>query len=751
MINRLTELGALSQHIELNEAGWWDKTAQNLILSFLHLHDESMSVMQIVKGINEEYDTKFDYDRVYKVIDNLLHDGKIIVLDDKYKLSQEHKEWRDGKERQSTERDNRLIERFGGKLLENGFANDPYVVWHKFTRIFLTPLTEEMGVKMFHIITGTSLDLEKYPSFDAFLAKFDETDRPFIRKGVLEFFLTNDPDLRSYVIQLINMVLVLESTALSQDKIRSLYYQMAKNPVFRIFIDTNFFFHLIGLDESGFHEAADLLKDVVINLNNVIDIKLYITPITLSEAREKLIHEKRNLKNLDNSENAALAVLQSGQTSGLREQFFRSQVESNTRISAETYFNAYIDNLLFYARENNIDIYQDRHIEEYKDYPKVTDDVFDLTKTQENNQWKNQKSKAVLEHDCILWHFALDKRPQKLSSPTDATYWIVTTDRQFINYDRSKRRSNQDMTPVCIFPGDLIQMLRLWIPRSQKYEDAIISSIRPFLQDTLDSETEQTSLTILNHISVFEKANPNPLPQEVIFRTLTNSSLRQRLNSSNLSDAKRYALVKDEVSEQLQIENQALKHQAELSQQIIAEFKTQVETITDAKHMSDEELASTQSKVEELTSQLNTATASLQNTDAKLKELESTVSLFIAEREVREKKDRLSKDVLEIFFIPVILFASGSFISSHLLSIVFGLIQLTLNPWLFLFVTTSLFYLLLRRIAEVGSKKEAISETAFFRTFNRFYGVIVIIVNLSIAVLSSAIYDILKSIILHAQ
>ena len=108
-------------------------------------------------------------------------------------------------------------------------------------------------------------------------------------------------------------------------------------------------------------------------------------------------------------------------------------------------------------------------------------------------------------HDSILWHFVHDKRRAVFESPLEAVFWVVTNDYRLINFDRRRRRAMKSAAGVCIHPAELVQILRLWEPRSTDMEQALMSVLRqPFMFYEFDPSKEAASMRILKALSRFD-------------------------------------------------------------------------------------------------------------------------------------------------------------------------------------------------------------------------------------------------------
>ena len=168
---------------------------------------------------------------------------------------------------------------------------------------------------------------------------------------------------------------------------------------------------------------------------------------------------------------------------------------------------------------------------------------------------ERQKSYEAVAHDVILWHLVKDKRPAYVESPLDAKDWILTVDFRLIRFDERKLRTSRiKHIPLCLHPTSLIQLLQFWVPRTQKFEEAVLGSMRlPFLFQEFDAQAERISLTIISRLGRFEGSET--IPQQTLVNVALNDSLRDRI-SHKQSEEEQSELVRDALVEEMRLQKQ---------------------------------------------------------------------------------------------------------------------------------------------------------------------------------------------------
>ena len=181
-----------------------------------------------------------------------------------------------------------------------------------------------------------------------------------------------------------------------------------------------------------------------------------------------------------------------------------------------------------------------------------------------------RKHNAAL-HDSILWHFVHDKRPTLFESPLDAVSWLVTIDYRLLSFDRKRGRLANPAVRVCLHPTELIQILRVWEPRSTDMEQALMSGLRlPFMFYEFDLGKESASLRILKILSRFEHISD--LGPEAIRDIVLNDAVRSKI--AEVSDEEEaFVVIRDALlAEHKNVADQrdAAIHKAESAEEMLA-------------------------------------------------------------------------------------------------------------------------------------------------------------------------------------
>jgi hypothetical protein len=537
-----TELVSLVNYVEINKSGWLDTTLQRLIIGVIWLSGKALTLKEIVDELSENCHVSPGILKIKTQIDLLCSSDTLLHLPEgSFKIS--------GKSLNEFETDLEKVEIVTNKakMKFQELLNvccptlNADQTWSIFTEKLLIPLVREMGVRTYELISQAKGDVNSSASYTKFLQHFDRTLHEGLRKTVISFLDPTNRTIREFVLLYLNAYFFVEASNLSKKNLDSLASSSAKKQIFTLFLDTNFIFSVIGLDDSTTNEAARSLLELIDKLRNYIDIRLYVLPITIDETKRVLGWHQEYLSKVNFFNNLANVALESD-LDDITRKFLTEGVNAGRSINAKDYFTPYTKNLLAILKSKKIELWNDK-LDSYTMMQPVIDDILNQQQFEERFFPMKKKSYEQLLHDVVMWHYTADKRKTVVESPLDANYWCVTIDYRLLGYDSFKRKKFVDAVPVCILPTTLLQLLQFWVPRTVGIEEAILGTLRlPFLFHEFDAHTEALTIRILGTLSRFE--NIGELHPETIKALLLNDALRQKLKLEP-DEEKQIAFVKE--------------------------------------------------------------------------------------------------------------------------------------------------------------------------------------------------------------
>jgi uncharacterized membrane protein YidH (DUF202 family) len=525
-----SDLASLIHHVELSQAGWRDRSLELLVMSAVDVLGTAADPIGITASVNTKIAATLGRAQIEQLLDRLEGTGKIVrTAAGHFKLSEStsaelHEQFQEAARREEMVR----------SQFSQCFGDAPEGVdvgWPDFCDGFLVPLVSELGARSYELLSGEDVAMDGADAYMRFLDKFPEEHRPWICERINQFVDPQQPAVRGYVLRLLNAAFLVQALTLSESALTSVLERTSRTLRLKVFVDTNFLFSLIGLHENPADDVVDALHVLINDLKDRVNIKLYMIPITVDEARRTIEGYASRLADFRFSKGVARS-LHDGSTklSGITLKFVRAAAEADGRLSAKEYFGDYSNNLLDIARSKGVELFNES-TDPLRTRQDVIDDLNDQMEWEKNRKSEERrKSYEKVLHDMVLWHFAKDKRRTRIDSPMDADSWVATIDFGLLGFDRHKQRGRKQTPPVCVHPTVLLQLLQMWVPTNPKLEAALLESLRPMLPHIFDREAEQVTIRILRSISRFE--NAEDLSPETVANILLNDAVRSRIGAA---------------------------------------------------------------------------------------------------------------------------------------------------------------------------------------------------------------------------
>jgi hypothetical protein len=559
------EIISLIHYTELNKSGWWNKSVQQLILSALWLADKPTTENELRKSLADSFHIQIALGRLKAQSEQLINAGSLVRLPaGELKVSEPSRKKLEDELRSADELTAKAKDRFAEVFKNFCPSLDVDEQWTVFHTRFLFPLVREIGARTYQLISGGQLDLNATGRFPDFLAAYAVQHHQGLRNAVISFLDPSNDHVRAYVLRHLNAYFCLEASSLDQATIDGLMQSLKNPPAFKIFVDTNFLFSFLDLHENPSNEAAKSLVQLTKQLEGRALCKFYVSAETMDEFKRVVNAQRDFLQGLVLPPNLAQAAIEMD-LSAIAQRFVEFSKSAGQPISAEAYFRPYLSDLIPTLRDKQVEFFNES-MKPYSMRQDIIDDILQQQQHEKKRYGARAKSYEQLRHDVVLWHFVAEKRPARVESPVEATYWIVTVDYHFLGFDLYKRTTEQSLIPICLHPSSLIQLLQFWLPRTREFEDAIMDSLRlPLLFQEFDSSAERVTVQILETLARFEKVEQ--LSTDVVSSILVNQALRQEI------------ALEPDVQKQVDLVKNALVEENERARRHLEEVRQETERL----------------------------------------------------------------------------------------------------------------------------------------------------------------------------
>lgn len=584
-----SEIVSLVHHVKLNESGWWEKAIQNIIISTFGINNNApISEKEIYENLHNEIKTEIDIARLSKQFD-VLKSKRIIIstADNLYLLSDETYNDFNSSFTIQKEIEFEAENRFEELCVQLCPDIDSKKLWNELNEHLIIPLIKEIGAKTYELISGVdSMNIEQYGQFQLFLTRYNG-DKARVQALLLKYFDFSNEFVKKYILHQLNAYFFIEATNLNQQTVEKVYELSKSQSNLKIFVDTNFLLTLLDLHDNPSNDATSALLELIEEIKNKVIIKFYVLPKTVEEFQYLIKKFKSHLKKLKPTLNQAIAAEGTEEFTGIVKKYFHKCYEKNSILDLDDYFDPYLDNFSVNIRKKGVEIQQD-NMDKYATDPRVVDDLLEQVEYRYDKYFKAGKFQGLtveekqerknsiydkFNHDCQIWYYVKDKRPAYIDSTKDVSNWILTLDFSFLEYDKFKQYNDTNTKiSICLHPNEFISMLQFWVPRTEKFENAILGSFRlPFFFKEVDSDSEKISMDILRAMTQYE--DNEKFSSELVTEILTNKALRQKIKPNN-SVEQNAQLLKEEIFKQYEETNRHLKEETIQKKELAEELST---------------------------------------------------------------------------------------------------------------------------------------------------------------------------------
>jgi len=521
------ELVALIHHVELSESGWYDQLIDQLVLSHLFLGDSPCTLDDLKAGLQSNLGFAADETTLRKSIARLKKSRKLAGSSNRsFALTELAMRETQAAVTENDLLDERVSQRFKQLVREEVAEIDPHECWVSFCRDCLDPLVTKLGARTYQLIVSTENYTPDVYSIASCTDKYPPNVRDKVHKLLDRFLDPENQDVRNFVLNRLHCYLLTLTVSISEDSLSRLVTKSKSNLQLKLFLDTNFMFSLLELHEHPANPVAKDLTNLLKNIENHVRSRLYVFPPTIDEANRTLKAAQRELDDIEISPRLGriMRATMRRKPSGIKSRYLCVAAASSQPLSARQYLGIYLSDLISVLRGFNVDLFN-QNIDSILESDEVDRDVQDLQSFLIEHPWERQKSIDTIRHDVTLWHFVSKKRSVRVDSPLDAVYWVVTVDHGLIRFDRHKVDYGNDVSvPICVHPATLIQMLRLWTPRSTAFDTAMLNCVRSLLPQAHETDMEAVTFKILRTLARFEGVDQ--LPEATVSSVLFNRAVR---------------------------------------------------------------------------------------------------------------------------------------------------------------------------------------------------------------------------------
>lgn len=625
------DIVSLIHHVELNESGWWKKAIGQVVKGVLWKAETPKCIAELQSALQQDVGVNLSTDSLERLLSTLVTQSSITKLpSEKFKLSEHTRQELTKAQQKAKAEQDECTNTFLASCATYSPLLDAPEVWEHFQRSLVHAI-QVTGANLFHLLADGKLQRD-FDWVHGFLSRFSAEYHDGLYKVLQVFFTPNNSACRNQILRLLTAHFFAEASQLKPETLAAIEGKKTRRTI-KVVLDTNFIFSVLQLHDNPGDDSALSLIDIAQRAGKKLDIRFYVLPGTLDEAKRVILSQMNLIERIKTTAVMSRAALRQPLPS-IAKKFFDTASRS-PGLSAHTFFQPYIDDLKIILQDKGIKVL-DAHPTIYNQRQDVVDDVLDEIKREERDiPETKRKGYETHLHDAVLWHAVKDRRPSFADSPFDVEYWAVSIDWRLIAFDRKKRAANASTLPVVLHPSNLIQLVQFWVPRSQQLEDSLVDSLRlPLFFQSFDPEDEKATIQVLQALSRFE--NVDDLPDATVRSLLTNRALRGRLKEADISNDEAFTLVREELLSEHKVTLNLLEQTQGQLDTTVAFLRTEKES----KEKSDNALLATQEQLREAEESAKTAEKKIADAERlrEAKDQELTQVSQTAEKAQRELK-----------------------------------------------------------------------------------------------------------------
>lgn len=549
-----TLLYSLAEHVQFREDGWHDEAIRRAVACTLHERSDGIPQNALTREVTRVLGITVEAHAVVSLTSKMLENATIVESGGRLHLSQAERTRLD-EDRHSADA---VAAACRARFDQSAKAHGTYgsISWENLVKNLIVPMTSELGARTFDLLRGAT-PIHDTSAARNFIAEFSKLDQDAVRDTILDYLDPTDPNVRSHLLGYLTSYTLVAARGMSESQVKNLISLTGRVDL-DIIIDTNVAFSMLGLHRNPQNDATSALLSLKDHVGSGVSLRFHILESTIAEARRSLNGALQDARGTEAPRSFEKAAETSGFLSGLLEGYFHARNE-NRLLSPESYFKTYINGFEAIINQKGIDVIEDSDTRELRSTQNRVDNWMSY-------EWGRQrpKTREQLEHDVTAMEVVRIRRASNAATATSARWWFVTADFRLQSRERKDLAGGRRL-PATINPAELVQLVRLWVPRTSIMEEALVGAIRmPFAFYSYDPQMEKSALRILRAVAGIEGVEG--LDEAAALRVFHDMTLRTQLLNQAQDGEGDVEVVAEAVERvDLQYRDRALKAEKQLS------------------------------------------------------------------------------------------------------------------------------------------------------------------------------------------
>ena len=207
------ELVPLVHHIELAKAGWGARLSEQLVVAANHSSLQPMSQTDLRHAVEQQYGVRLSDGEIARAVGSCTSRKILLEVEPgRFRLSEAHRATLAKQLDDTAHLEVEVKAAFEAILAQHGV--DDSQAWETFKAHCLRPLVNEIGARIYHVLSGEPPPAAQQKHIDAYTNKYAPEQRGSLASAVDEFIRSGPPPVRRYILQHLHAHLLISAASL---------------------------------------------------------------------------------------------------------------------------------------------------------------------------------------------------------------------------------------------------------------------------------------------------------------------------------------------------------------------------------------------------------------------------------------------------------------------------------------------------------------------------------------------------------
>ena len=195
------EIVALIHHVQLSDAGWWNKSVDQLIRASMWANQDASTPHNVRQCVMDAAGVRLTHEDVLASLRRLKHAGDVFEVEpNRLKLSEQACEQIEFRIDDITQTENKACELFKEYLTSTGIESNSDIVWKRFREEVVSPIIGELGARTYELLQHGDQVFTELDTVKEFTYSFPKTQRDNITAVMRNFISSQNRAVKKFLL-----------------------------------------------------------------------------------------------------------------------------------------------------------------------------------------------------------------------------------------------------------------------------------------------------------------------------------------------------------------------------------------------------------------------------------------------------------------------------------------------------------------------------------------------------------------------